>query len=237
MFKHFFIVIIFITTLITFAQEQNISGTLKLIENGNLDEAKKTLQKFQEQAPNDPSVKFLKAVLSDDGNEANTIYEEIVKNHPNSNYADASLYRIFSYYYAKGIYGKAEELKTQLRNNYPSSPYLKAVDRTIPDSEEEEYITQPATTTASNTVINKPTNSSFHYTIQAGAFLNNNNARRLKETFEQDGYDSDIFTKDIGGSIFNVVSVGKFKSSEDAEEFLYKLKSDYNLVGRIIPLN
>ncbi len=228
--------IILFTAYVMLAQEQNITASLKLIESGNISEAKSNLDNLKVLHTEDPSVKFLEAVLTEDGELANSIYEDIYIHSPQSNYADASLYRIFSYYYARGIYGKAEELKSLLKNKYPSSPYIKAVDRTIPDDDESTYESAPTVPKAP--VVPKTTSAvEYKFSIQAGAFLNNGNARKLSEKFQQDGYESSVFPKEIGGSIFNVVTVGQFRSREDADKFLAKLKSDYNLEGRIIPLN
>ncbi len=81
--------------------------------------------------PDDPSVMFLDAVLKENGQEAVVIYQDIVDNHPKSKYADAALYRIFSYYYALGLYETAQEKLKQLKESYPTSPYIKVADQNL----------------------------------------------------------------------------------------------------------
>ena len=232
-----FLIICFFSIVLR-GQEQNITPFLKKIESGDIQEVKTHLTKLKSSYPNDPSVKFLEAVLTEDGSTANAIYIDIYTNHAGSNYADASLYRIFSYYYASGIYGKANEIKNLLLRKYPASPYIKALNRNIPDSE-NEIVGEPVSEQAPNILNNDSNNVNniiYRFTIQAGAFLNNNNAKQLKSRFIEAGFTSDVFPKEIGGSIFNVVTVGKFKDKNEADVFLAKLKNEFNISGRIISL-
>jgi cell division septation protein DedD len=233
-----FLLILLLSSLII-AQEQNITSSLKLIESGDIEEARSNLAKLKSSYPNDASVKFLEAVLTDDGAKANNIYTGIYENYPHSNYADAALYRIFSYYYAAGVYGKAEEIKNLLKEKYPVSPYLNVLNRKIPDTDVDniDETETPGNIPEKNETRNEGAELIFKYTIQAGAFLNINNAKQLESDFVKAGYTSKIFPKDIGGSIFNVVTVGNFAGIADAEKFLDKLKSGFNISGRIIPAN
>jgi outer membrane protein assembly factor BamD (BamD/ComL family) len=86
----------------------------------------------------DPSVMFLDAVLKENGQEAVAIYQDIVDNHPESKYADAALYRIFSYYYALGLYETAQEKLKQLKESYPTSPYIIVADQNLSALEKSE---------------------------------------------------------------------------------------------------
>ena len=103
-----------------YSQEVNIVPYLKAIENGNIGEAKEVLVDLKAKYPNDPSVMFLDGVLKENGQEALVIYQKIVDVYPDSKYADASLYRIFSYYYALGLYNTAREklVKTTQRTYF-----------------------------------------------------------------------------------------------------------------------
>ena len=218
------------------AQEKNITAVLKMVESGNLEEAREQLAQLLTDSPNDPSVKFLDAVLTEDGQRACSIYEDIYTNHPESNYADAALYRLFSFYFAKGLYNKADSFKKSLMRDYAGSPYIRAVNRDIPDSDETDAIDEPIKSSTAKPV-SQVKNSNSVYTIQAGAFLNINNAKNLSAQFTEDGYVSEVTVKDIGGSIFNIVTVGKFATQPEADDFLNLLKSRYKIIGRIISLN
>lgn len=221
------IVFLLLTSSFVSAQEFDIVPYLVKIEQGNSAEAISVLPKLKTEHPNDPSVMFLDAVLTTNGDEALNKYLMISQNYPNSKFADAALYRVFSYYYSMGYYTRAEEYLSKLKAQYPSSPYIKAADRNIPDV--EEVPTQPVATNQ-NTTIEK-----FNFTIQAGAFLNTQNAMNLKRKFGQDGYFTDIKTKEVGGSILNVVTLGRFATEEEAAPTLNYLKNKHNLNGRVVP--
>ena len=224
-----------ILTISTYSQEINITPQLKLIEKGEISDARDQLAQLLKSNPEDPSVKFLHGVLTEDGSQAVKVFEEVYNEHPNSNYADAALYRLFSFSYSLGAYNKAEEYKTNLLDEYPGSPYIKAVNRKLPD--QSIYAEDSEPTKDISKVEQKSETSSPNFTIQAGAFLNVENARNLNEKFIAKGYYSKIFPKEIGGSILNVVTVGQFKERTEAEKFILKIKDDYNLNGRIISFN
>ncbi len=211
------------------AQEINIVKYLKQIESGEIEKTRTEAKALLREYPDDPSVQFLNAVITTDGQTALNKYLKIYANYPNSRYADASLYRIFSYYYSLGIYKKAESYLTKLKEEYPASPYIKAADRNIPD---EEIAVAEKT---EKPLITKPKADEFNFTIQAGAFMNIANARNLKKQLEAKGYFSDVRTKSVGGTIFNVVIVGKFKEKNEANYMLNTLKDNFNLNGRTIP--
>ncbi len=231
------IAILFLTFSI-FSQEVNIVKQLKDIESGNKQSALADLENLKKTNPNDPSVIFLDGVLTESGKDALSKYEIVYKNHPNSNYADASLYRIFSYYYSLGVYNRAQEYLSVLENKYPNSPYLKIADRNIP---EEDLFDSKIETAGTQKQSPKPIeikdeNSTAKFTVQAGAFLNFANANKLKDNLEDDGFPSELSTKEVGGTMLNVITAGKFTSEESAQKLISHIKSKYNLNGRIITI-
>jgi len=226
------IILLLITN--TIFSQANIVPALKDIERGDLIAARIKLGTLLGKYPNDTSVKFLDAVLTEDGVEAMNKYTQIFTQHPENQYADAALYRTFSYYYSLGIYKKADGLLSKLKNEYPNSPYIKAADRTLPSEDiyyksKEEY--EPVSKPIREVVAEK------RYSIQAGAFLNKTNAENLKKKFEKDGYYSSIFPKEVGGSLLNVVIVGKFGNKDEAQKQLGVINKKYKLNGRIITVN
>lgn len=213
------------------AQEINISKALWEVEAGNIANAQTYLQGFKNANPDDPSVIFLDGVLTQNGDDALKKYSFVYEKYPKSKYADACLFRIFSYYYSLGYYKKAESYLTKLKTEFPNSPYLKAADRTIPD-EEPEIEVVPETKKEENIIVNK----NYKYTIQVGAFLNADNANKLNTQLNADGFSSEIITKEIGGSLFNIVNTGNFETEDEAAQMLDTLENKYSLKGRIVPL-
>ena len=57
---------------------------------------------------------FLDGVLTEDGQQAVSIYQRIIDKYPNSKYADAATYRVFAYFYALGLYETAEKMRDKL---------------------------------------------------------------------------------------------------------------------------
>ncbi|MBU0474803.1 MAG: SPOR domain-containing protein [Bacteroidetes bacterium] len=218
---------------IAFAQVDIVS-VLKQIENGEIAEATSDFRKLANQYPNDPNVQFLDAVLTENGDEALTKYSDVYTKFPKSQFADAALYRVFSYYYSLGIYNKAQQYLSKLEKGYPNSPYIRAADRTLP-SEEAFIMSESEEKTIVN--IEQKKAAQFEFTVQAGAFLNRTNANNLKKKFEEKGIYSETYTKEIGASLLNVVIIGKFTNESSAKPILDELKKEYNLVGRVIPLN
>ena len=226
--KLFFISLLLLLPIKGYAQEQNIVAYLKQIETGDRTKAEEFV-KAAGSSHNNASIFFLEAVLTPNGESALERYLNVYENYPNSSYADASLFRIFSYYYALGYYKQAESYLNQLKEFYPNSPYIKMSNRVIPD---EDLIveTQQATPVAQ-------TESEYKFTVQAGAFLNLENAKKLKSGFESDGYSCEIQTKDVGGSILNVVLVGKFTERGQTGALLEHLKNKYKINGRVAVIN
>jgi tetratricopeptide (TPR) repeat protein len=215
-----------------YSQEVDIVPYLKAIENGNIGQAKEALVDLKENNAADPSVIFLDAVLKENGQEAVVIYQDIVDNHPESKYADAALYRIFSYYYALGLYETAQEKLKQLKSSYPASPYINVADQNLAaleksDAKETETVVEE---------IKPKVEENYKFTIQAGAFTNLDNANKLIGEFEAAGIFSRLGEKIVGGTTFHVVYAGKFEKYEDAESFLQVVNSRYKINGSIVSI-
>ena len=235
--KTFLIIYLLLNNPITlFSQEINIVDYLKRIESGEIDNVRKELPALLSENRNDPSIKFLDAVLTVDGNEAVTKYEHVYNNYPNSKYADAALYRIFSFYYSLGIYNKAETYLNELKKKYPSSPYLNAADRKIPDEENSIVESFETLSKIAKSSTQQNNQTKYNFTVQAGAFLNFENADKLKDDLIKAGYPSEVNAKTVGGTILNVVTVGKFISEKEADPVLNLLKQNFKLSGRVISI-
>ena len=232
--KKIFIYLIIITSNI-YAQEADIAPALQQIENGNIKSAETILRELKTKNANDPSVIFLDAVLTKDGEEALKKYSTILEKYPDSKYADAVIYRIFSYYYSLGYYRKAETYLDRLKKDFPESPYIKTADRKIPDIEEQQP--QPIVTASKPVQPEKTEIKTYNFTIQAGAFLNVDNAKKLCDRLNKENYFTEITTKEIGGSILNVVNVGRFTTEEESKSVLNLLEKRFNLKGRTVTIN
>jgi tetratricopeptide (TPR) repeat protein len=230
----FFLTITFLMLISTeiISQEIDIIPYLKKIESGNVEEVKENLVDLKEEYPNDPSVMFLDGVLTENGQQAVLIYQNIVDDYPQSKYADAALYRIFSYYYALGLYETAKEKLKLLIDNYPASPYIKIAEQSVLPSGENISVDEEPLDNGQTLPEQK-----YEFTIQAGAFTNFENAALLKNNLEKSGILARIGEKNVGGTTFHIVYAGQFVAYEDAEEFLQLINTKFDLTGRVVPIN
>jgi len=220
---------------ISFAQEVNIVSYLKQIEAGEKDKVAEKLSDLKDGHPNDPSVMFLEGILTENGQEAISIYQKILDKYPQSRYADAALYRIYSYYYALGLYQTSKTYIERLKKDYSKSPYIKIAENKFPSRDETAPEVKPEPEKPAPEKETK--NLEYKFTIQAGAFSNNTNAKALKKRFEDAGFYSEIKEKIVGGSSFHVVFVGKFLNTDEAGNFLDIINLRFSLDGRIVPID
>lgn len=215
-----------------FAQEVDIIPYLKKVEQGNIEEVKAEILNLKYDYPKSSNLIFLEAVLTENGQDAVALYQNIIDNYPKSRYADAALFRIYSYYFALGLYNTADKQLEKLKKEYPESPYIKMADVNIVKKNDEETSVQNNNIVEQNKVEND-----FNFTIQAGAFTNSGNATGLKKEIENAGMVSFIKEKNVAGTVFNVVYVGKFASRKEAEDFLPVANTRFRINGRVTEIN
>lgn len=227
--KNKIFILTFLFSQFSFGQYVNIVSQLQEIEAGNIEDVRADLDELKEEKSGDPNVIFLEAVMTEDGEKSKNLYEVVYNDFPKSPFADAALYRNFSYYYALGLYKKAEGLKERLRKEYPKSAYLKNTDRAFPKVD-EMIIVDP-----SPIKIKDPNQKEF--TVQAGAFSDFKNAQNLKSKFTTDGFISQISPKMVNNLQLHIVTVGSFTKRIEAENLINELKSKYSITGRVIEVN
>ena len=226
--KIFLILLVIFSNL--FSQEIDISRALQLIESGNIKSADTILRELKSTTPNDPAVIYLDAVLTKDGDEALKKYSTLLEKYPQFKFKDKVLYQIFSYYYSLGFYKKAETYLDRLKKEFPESEYVNLAQKNIPAIDEK----QPAADNT-RTIIEKPKSAEAKniFTIQAGAFLNIDNAKKLKDKLSKEKFPVEISSKEIGGSVLNVVNVGRFKTEAETKKALSTLEKKYSIKGRV----
>ncbi|MBZ0199737.1 MAG: SPOR domain-containing protein [Ignavibacteriaceae bacterium] len=232
----FSLAIIFFTST-PFAQDDiDIVPYLKRIEAGEIETVRTNLVSLKVSNPLSINLLFLEGVVTENGQDAVSIYDKIVKEHPDNRYADAALYRIYSYYYALGLYETARTYQNKLQREYPESPYIKLTVQNLTAKNETQAVKQEEKNEPPRERPIRPVARDYKFTIQAGAFSSEANAASLKKEFEEAGYSSELKEKSVGGATFHIVLVGNFVEQSDAQSFLEILAKQYNLEGRIIPL-
>ena len=232
----FFILILQSSNLL--AQEVDITPYLKEIEAGGSEKVIDLLPKLKKEFPFSTSLLFLDAVVTSDGQSAVDKYTNLVKKYPKSKYADAALYRIYSYYFAIGEYNQSKSYLYQLEKNYPNSPYISIANKNIPSQDKNLIVKEPESKDKENSSNSLGTQSpKGNYTIQAGAFTLLANADNLMKALKATGYNTRLEEKEIAGTVFHIVYTGEFSSRSEAAKALSTINSKFNLNGRVIETN
>lgn len=234
--KHFSILLIlfsFLFALQIFAQEVDIVPYLKKIEQGKLEEVKSSFLNLKTDYPKSANLIFLEGVLTENGQDAVGLYQTLLEKYPKSSYADAALYRIYSYYFALGLYNTADKNLDKLKKDYPESPYIKMASANVVKNDVEETNQKTTETTEVKTDDEKV----CLYSVQAGAFTNSANATALKKEIESVGMTSFLKEKSVAGTVFNVVYVGKFETRKEAEDFLPIANARFKITGRVVEID
>ena len=127
MLFRFFNLIIFSSAF--FLKAQNIDLYITLIEKGKISEVKENLPELMERYPKDPGVLFLKGLVSSDADEALLIYQSLIGEFPNSDYASLSEMKLGEYLFARGLYSQASiQFKKKIVNYPHSNDHQRALD-------------------------------------------------------------------------------------------------------------
>ena len=127
MLFRFFNLIIFSSAF--FLKAQNIDLYITLIEKGKMSEVKDSLPELMERYPKYPGVLFLKGLVSSDADEALLIYQSLIGEFPNSNYASLSEMKLGEYLFARGLYSQASiQFKKKILNYPHSNDHQRALD-------------------------------------------------------------------------------------------------------------
>lgn len=107
-----------------YSQSDEVNKNLRLYAHGKIDEVKNNLFDLLVDYPDDPGVKLLRAVVENDAEEALGMYQNILNNYSDSDWADYAYWRIIQYYAVTGNIEKAENELENFRLRYPTSVFL-----------------------------------------------------------------------------------------------------------------
>lgn len=122
--KYVLISLVFLYTNIYSQSNIPVSEYLNEIASGNTNKVKMMLPDLMVEYPNDPGVKLLTAAILSDAMKALEIYNEIVIDSPQSEWADDALYRIIQFNVVLGKYDTALDELNKLRHRYPTSEFI-----------------------------------------------------------------------------------------------------------------
>lgn len=236
--KLFIIVVLtFFGTNLLFSQEKTISEYLQLYSQGKMNEVLSALPDLLVEYPNDPGVKLLLAVVSENAEKAVEIYKEIVQKSPESQWADDAYWRLLQYYAVKGDVDKAEYELNNFRKRYPTSEYLPPAtdvvrtarsianaklkqieDNLKKDEGQQTQIQQTKKTTPEPKVEKTEIKSGpVSFGLQVGVYSTMETAEAEKEKFLKKRLRTTIEEKMINGQKRFAVVIGNYSTRESAE--------------------
>ncbi|MFQ5797649.1 MAG: SPOR domain-containing protein [Bacteroidota bacterium] len=218
-------------------QQADIQRYLDKIQRGQADQVKAELPKLLARYQRDAGVIFLQGMLTSDGAEAAKIFQSVVDNFPESEWADDALYKVYQFYYSLGLYKTAEEKRAELRRKYPESEYVtgkketriaaRATRRPAPGPPQPASGAQPPNRP-------KPVSTGSAYSVQVGAFREMGNASSLKNFFQGEGYEVEVRSKVLDRQSLHAVWVGSFTALEDARRFSLDLQAKYRIDSFVV---
>ncbi len=239
---------------IVFAQMPGaeVRKRLDFIYSGQAERVRIELPSLEKQYPNDAGVEYLDAILTTDGAAAVKKFQAIVDQSPQSEWADAALYKVYQYYYSAGLYKTADKKFEQLKQQYPNSLYVvgavkdqkpaavqqaPAAEAKLPDTTAQKRAEQPAsiepakkTTSDSSATVTV----AHTFAVQAGAYSTEKKAQKQVDFFLTINKKAVITTKVSGGKSLYIVSIEGFSSEQDARDFITELKLKYNIESIIV---
>tara|TARA_B100001540_G_scaffold43103_1_gene38254 strand:- start:171 stop:1010 length:840 start_codon:yes stop_codon:yes gene_type:complete len=112
-----------------FAISQNLNLYLTLIEKGRYDEVRENIPDLLSRYPNEPGVRYIQALINNDGDASLEQYRRVIENFPDSEFASQSSMKIGEYLFARGLYSQASTQLKKTIYNYPKSDsHQRALD-------------------------------------------------------------------------------------------------------------
>jgi tetratricopeptide (TPR) repeat protein len=235
-----YFVIVFLISIGAYAQvEPDIQSRLEKIYRGDVESVREELPSLLSRYQNHPGVLYLQGMLTTDGPEAVKIFQSVVDNFPQSDWADDALYRVYQYYYSIGLYRTAEQKLDQLKRDYPQSRYAfgqqPRFDREdVPSQEYPEQPIQPTPREPQRQDIPERASTQYPYALQVGAFSTYENATRQRDMLQGIDQPVEITTRMQGGQTLYLVWVGTFETRDQALNYGGILRRQFNIETMIV---
>jgi len=94
---------------------------LTLLERNELATARERINQAYRQHPNSAVAAYFHAMLENDGETANKLFQDVVARFRDSVYAERALFRLGQYHFAEGTYNRARQHFLNLIEQYPRS--------------------------------------------------------------------------------------------------------------------
>ncbi len=239
-FNTFFVLIFFLLSNFSFTQSIDLKKVIQEIEKGEIEKARIILVSLEKDNPNSSEVKYLKALLTEDGVEAARLYKEIVFSSDNSDLKDDALFKLYQFHYSRAEFNESDKYARMLRETFPQSEYVNYLQRKnlsqsrlqVQQNFQQKILIDTSQNITQSTQQQVQSSSTLNFSIQVGAFSTYSNAIRFASQFQD--YKTKISEKETEGKKLYVVLVGNFKSETDARNALQVLKTRHKVDGMVV---
>jgi len=207
--------------------DAEVAKCLAMLQNGQMDQVKAEVPSLLSKYPNNPAVLYLQAQTTSEGAEAVRIYQSIVDNFPQSDWAPEALFKVYQFYYALGLYRTAEMKMTQLKKNYPNSKRASGGGEVDTGGLPEDRPVQAGSATPA--AGDAPASAPAHFTLQVGAYTTQANAEKQKAFFEERGYTVEMISRVKENKSLYLVLVGTYPSAEEAKAQGAEIKAKFHI--------
>ncbi len=212
---HIIISLIFLVVLYNYSYAQKHADLFGFYQDRQLNKLENRLQELEKNKTNDPEIEFFKTILTDNGENAIKVYENLLKKSeiPLKNLLAE---KISDYYYALGFYVRAGEYKKISQTNFPAR--TKVIEKAV-DSKNED---------------NTGGKLKSKYMIQVGAFGVLQNADDLAQFLKKKTIEAIVVKRSIGGAELYCVWIQGKDNYDATEGIAREIKRKYQLSYRII---
>lgn len=222
--KVILIIIVSLFTSSSLIPQPNINNYLKMVAAGKIDEVKMALPDLLASYPDDPGVKLLHGVVIDDAFKALDIYKDIVKNYPESQWAENAYWRIIQFYAVIGDTAQAQLYLERFRQSFPSSEYLApSTDIVVSarkiaklSTKSKQNVTEKST--PPRTASEQQTKEGVeYYGLQVAIYRSKEKANAEKENYLKQRLYTEVIEKIVDDEIMYAVVIGNYTSRQSAE--------------------
>jgi cell division septation protein DedD len=187
---------------------------------------------------------FLRAAAIADADSAVDVYRQIVLGAPESDVAKRAMERIRAYYYAQGLYIRAQELEETLGDWQPPRRRLRTAESTPPPpfklteiQQEKSAVTEITPEPVQEPEFEQPDPAAQEsaFVLQVGAFRSADNADKLKKQLEEAGYTVEILPPDQNQYELHMVRVIGFEEVGEAFDAAEAIQEKFNIQPIVVP--
>jgi hypothetical protein len=229
--------ILFIALFTSFAfSQKNTTDYIQAIESGKQESVRKIIEQEVQKHPDDPDLLYVSALIAQDGDAATKLYARVIESKKKCPYTDAAYFKLWQYYYAQGLYSKADTYKSGLEKKFPDSKYVHLFE--LKESKVTEDASAPPKSGVLSGESTKQT-SQVHKaaegpSVQVGAFSKKENAKEIVKRLSDPTLSVSISEKNVGGTVFYIVTAAGFADSDAANAYVERINKKFSLQSRVI---